>query len=96
MDEKRYSLDGQDNWYFVFLFFISFIIKCHRCNYVNKCIRTLRHRRHSSGGGIMVWGMIMPNGLVTVQLLQGNQNSQNYIALFKDFFVPIMNINYPQ
>ena len=55
MDEKRFSLDGPDNWYFVFLFFISFIIRCHRCIYVNKFIKTLRHRHHSSGGGIMVW-----------------------------------------
>jgi len=53
-----------------------------------------RQKRQSAGGGIMTWGMVMPNGLLAVKILEGKQNSASYIQLFKDFVVPLMNINY--
>ena len=44
----------------------------------------------------MVWGMTMPNGLIAVTFMDGRQNSEKYIKLFKNFAVPIINLNYGQ
>lgn len=44
----------------------------------------------------MVWGMVMPNGLIAVTLMEGRQNSDKYIELFNSFAVPIINLNYGQ
>jgi len=41
----------------------------------------------------MVWGMLMPNGLIAVKTLEGKQNAAKYIATIKSFCVPIMNLN---
>ena len=42
----------------------------------------------------MVWGMIMPNGLVAIKIMEGRQNSEKYIELLRTFAVPIINLNY--
>jgi len=59
----------------------------------NGCLN-YRQMRQSSGGGFMVCSMVMPNGLVAVELLEAKQNSDTQTQLFKDFAVPLMNINY--
>lgn len=41
----------------------------------------------------MMWGMIMPNGLIAIKKLIGKQNSEKYINLMKTYAVPIMNLN---
>lgn len=41
----------------------------------------------------MIWGMVMPNGLVTIKNIQGSMNSEKYVALLSGFVVPIMNLN---
>ena len=69
------------------------VIIYERFTYVHKDQKNLRQRRHSFGGGIMLWGMIMPNGLIAVRVLQGKQNSDSYITLFKEFAVPLMKLN---
>lgn len=53
-----------------------------------------RLRRQCGGGGIMIWGMLMPNGLVAIRKMEGKQNSAKYIDILKNFAVPIMNLNY--
>jgi len=52
-----------------------------------------RVKRQCHGGGLMVWGMLMPNGLIAVKLLEGKQNAAKYVATIKLFCVPIMNLN---
>ena len=52
-----------------------------------------RVKRQCHGGGLMVWGMLMPNGLIAAKILEGRQNSENYIATIKEFCVPIMHLN---
>jgi len=42
----------------------------------------------------MVWGMTMPNGLIAVKIMEGKQDREKYISLFKEFAVPIMNLNF--
>ena len=55
---------------------------------------TPRQKRQCQGGVIMVWGMTMPNGLIVVKIMEGKQDSEKYISLFKDFAVLIMNLNF--
>ena len=38
-------------------------------------------------------GMHMPNGLIDVNILEGKQNSEKYVATIKSFCVPIMKLN---
>ena len=52
-----------------------------------------RQRRQAGGGGLMFWGAVMPNGLIALRLLKGNQNAEKYIELLRNFAVPIMNLN---
>ena len=42
----------------------------------------------------MVWGMIMPNGLLTIKIIGKNFKSEDYIDLLKTFAVPIIKLNY--
>lgn len=54
----------------------------------------MTRERHQMGGpSIMMWGMIMPNGLVAVKEVEGTLNSDLYIDLLKSFIVPCMNLN---
>lgn len=52
-----------------------------------------RQKRQSGGGGIMIWGMVMPNGLVSIKVIWGKQNSEKYIAMLDSYIVPLMNLN---
>ena len=45
------------------------------------------------GGGLMFWGMIQPNGIVTIKEIFGNLNSDKYIHLLESFAVPCMKLN---
>ena len=42
----------------------------------------------------MYWGMAMLNGLVALKEVEGKANSANYVAILKDFVVPIISLNY--
>lgn len=52
-----------------------------------------RQKRQSGGGGIMMWGMVMPNGLIYLEKIIGKQNSAKYVAMLKSTVVPLMNLN---
>lgn len=52
-----------------------------------------RQRRQQGGGGIMYWGMILPNGLICVKELEGYINAQKYTYLLQTYAVPIMKLN---
>jgi len=52
-----------------------------------------RHSRQCGGGGFMTWGMLMPNGLISVKVLREKVNSSSYIKLLETYAVPIMNLN---
>lgn len=77
-DEKRFSLDGPDNWN-------SYIGK-------NECI--IRQKRQCKGGGVMVWIMVLPNGLLCHKIIRGLFNSNDYMKLLKDVTVPIAKLNF--
>jgi len=77
-DEKRFSLDGPDDWR-------SYVPKNHSYD---------RQHRPCEGGGIMLWMMVMPNGLLAYRILKGNFNSENYLEILQEMAVPMMKLNY--
>ena len=66
---------------------------CSRFTYCNEKITHERNKRQCGGGSIMIWGMIMPNGLITIKQMIGRQTLEKYIHLLSTFAVPIMNLN---
>lgn len=52
-----------------------------------------RRKRQLGGGGIMLWGMVLPVGLIAVKELNGKVNSEKYIRLLETFAVPCMKLN---
>ena len=50
-----------------------------------------RVKRPQGGGGIMVWGMVLPNGLVRVFKLTGRMDSAAYVSLIEQHAVPELN-----
>lgn len=77
-DEKRFSLDGPDDWR----------------SYVAKDSNINRKKRQCGGGGVLVWMMVMPNGLLAFQFLEGKVDSKKYIKLLKTCALPILYLNY--
>lgn len=71
-DEKRFSLDGPDNWY----------------SYHSKSFPLSRRCRQCKGGGLMVWAMVTPGGTVYYQFINGKFKSKDYIKIISDYAVP--------
>jgi len=53
----------------------------------------MRDRRQRGGGGLMYFCIAVPNGLILLRELAGNQKAVNYKALFKSFIVPSIRLN---
>lgn len=77
-DEKRFSLDGPDDWR----------------SYVRNNFSSSRIKRQCGGGGVMVWMMVMPNGLLSFHFLEGKVDSKMYIDLMKIHVLPTLFLNY--
>lgn len=77
-DEKRFSLDGPDDWR----------------TYIHNSENYFRQTRQCKGGGVMVWLMVMPNGLLTYHIIEGKFNSAKYVDLLNKVVVPIMKLNF--
>jgi len=77
-DEKWFSIDGPDDWR----------------SYVSKNEISTRPRHQKKGGGIMVWAMVLPNGLVSFKILDRGFKSPKYIELLSETIVPICKLNY--
>lgn len=76
-DEKWFSLDGPDDWR----------------TYVGKNENPFRPRRQKKGGGVMVWAMMLPNGLLTYKILDREFKSNDYMELVSKTVVPISKLN---
>lgn len=74
-DEKRFSMDGPDNW----------------CTWYDPINPPQRVKRQMKGGGIMVWGMTLPDGTQWVTRLHGKVNSAKYVAMLRDEVIPYLN-----
>lgn len=77
-DEKRFSFDGPDNWK----------------SYCPKGTKNIRQKRQCQGGGIMVWLMIMPNGLLSHFMINGKFKSIDYINMLETHCVPYLKLNF--
>jgi len=77
-DEKWFSIDGPDDWR----------------TYTKKTDIIYRPRHQKKGGGIMVWAMVLPNGLLSYKILNRDFKSAAYLDLLKRTVVPICNLNY--
>eukprot|EP01039_Chlorochromonas_danica_P016659 gene16659-19738_t len=73
-DEKKFNLDGPDGNCFY---------------YHDKRKKQLLHdRRHTGGGGVMVWGAIGWNGKTDLAFLEGTQNSTGYLNTLQHHLLP--------
>lgn len=77
-DEKRFSRDGPDNW-------STFMPK-------NSLMERSKHQ--ARGGGIMIWGMLFPDGTIYLKEMEGRQNSLKYEEIIRDFAVPAIESKY--
>jgi len=77
-DEKWFSLDGPDDWR----------------TYVQKSEFIYRPRHQKKGGGIMVWAMVLPSGLLSYKILCRDFRSPTYVDLLCNTIVPICKLNY--
>jgi len=66
-DKKRFSLEGPDSW----------------CTYVTVNERNISQIRQCGGGGVLVWAMVMPNGLISLKIIRKTPNASGYLCLLK-------------
>jgi len=55
---------------------------------------SIREKRQCRGGGLMVWLMTFPNGLLAYRIIRGIFKSGDYIHMLQDKLVPCMKLNY--
>ena len=78
----------------IYLLIIHVLTYLYRSSWTTKGNPKLcRRRRHTGGGDIMYWGMLMPNGLVALKKITENLNSDKYIALLDSYAVPLIKMN---
>ena len=73
-DEKRFLLDGPDNNF----------------SWQTSKNRRKRQMRQQGGGGIMVWGMLLPSGQLHLKEISGIINSSKYCQLLSNFALPMI------
>ena len=64
-----------------------------RYTYTKENTKYIKNKRQCKGGGIMIWGMITPNGMLTIKILKGKIKSENYLHMLQTFAVKIMKLN---
>jgi len=78
-DEKKFSLDGPDGlskrW-----------MNTHR----KQSGEYTRMRRHSAGGGLMIWAAFTGTGEKMIDVIEGTLNSARYIELLGEHIVPLI------
>lgn len=73
-DEKRFSIDGPDNW----------------MSYVHRKDKDCRYKHQMRGGSKMYWGMIFSDGSLYLNKIDGNMKSKDYVNMLSTFAVPII------
>lgn len=66
-DEKKFNLDGPDCW----------------ASWADPGHSLFRQKRQQGGRGLMVWAMLLPNFVVHLDRIDGNQNAEKYVDLLK-------------
>jgi transposase len=73
-DETRFKLDGPD----------------HDMSWQPPGARRKQPMRQQGGGGIMIWGMLLPSGELHYNEVKGTLNSAKYKKLLQDFALPTL------
>lgn len=81
-DECRFSLDGPDSFLTWDLF--------------DGSDDGNREKRHSGGGGIMVYGLIGSDGFFKLIRVDGSINGEKYLSLMRDTILPMLRDRYNQ
>ena len=76
-DEKLFTLHGTDSFY----------------SWIQGKQSSMRMKQVVRSPGLMVWAMLMPNGLLSYEILTGRQRSANYIHIIKTKALPIIKLN---
>jgi len=76
-DEKFFTLHGTDSYY-------SWLQKNRSPRRIKQIVRS---------PGLMVWALILPNCLLSYEIMIGKQNSAKYIELIKSKAIPIIKLN---
>ena len=77
-DEKRFSIDGPDCWR----------------TYIKENDNIIRERRQCQGGGIMIWLMCFPNGLLSYEIIEGYFKSKDYKEMLEKRVIRAIKLNY--
>lgn len=79
-DEKLFTLNGIDSFY---------------C-WIKNGQSPKRIKKVMKSPGLMVWAMILPNGLLSYSIMKGKQNSDKYIAIIQNKAMKIIQLNYKE
>ena len=76
-DEKLFTVHGSDCYY----------------AWLDKNMSPRRVRQVVRSPGLMIWAMIMPNGLLAYEIMKGRQKSEDYIRILESKALPIAKLN---
>lgn len=76
-DEKRFSLYGCDSYQ----------------SWIHTNESKVRVKKVLKSPGIMIWAMLLPNGLISFRRLRGKQNSECYVKILREIVIPIAKMN---
>lgn len=75
-DEKKFNLDGPDDW----------------STYTDENRTIYRNKRQMGGGSVMIWAMLLPNGFIHIERLEGKIDANHYISTLSTAFSILNNI----
>lgn len=73
-DEKRFNLDGPD------------MCRCYWRDVTEKPKKVFK--RHSGGGGVMIWGGMSVRGKTELAFIRNTLNSEDYARVLEDYMLP--------
>lgn len=76
-DEKLFSMDGPDNF----------------LTYAPQKLTIFRNKRQCKGGGLMVYMIVTPNGLISHRIINRTLDAENYIGILSSLTIPHMKLN---
>jgi transposase len=79
IDEKKFNLDGPDNY----------------CSWVGNNEYPRRNKRHSGGGGVMVYGCVGFDGYLRIERISGKINGQKYVIMLEKLICDLNARNKP-
>ena len=97
VDAARAFLRSGINWnQVIFSDEKMFTVQGSHCYYawLNRNMSRRRVRQVVRSPGLMVWAMVMPNGLLSYKIMKGRQKSENYIRVLENNAIPIIKLNY--